>query len=43
MSEQHDVENDTDSQDGLNDAFAAAAVIALVVATAVFWLSGMPT
>ncbi|WP_420814608.1 methionine synthase [Oceanicoccus sagamiensis] len=28
--------------DGLNDAFAATAVIALVVGTVVFWLSGMP-
>ncbi len=28
--------------DGLADAFAATAIIALVVATAVYWLSGMP-
>ena len=27
--------------DGLNDAFEATAVIALVVGTVVFWLSGM--
>ena len=27
--------------DGLNDAIAATAVIALVVATVVYWLSGM--
>lgn len=29
--------------DGINDAIAATAVIAIVVATVVFWLSGMPT
>lgn len=28
--------------DGLNDAFAATAVIAIIVGTIVFWLSGMP-
>ena len=28
--------------DGLADAFAATAIIAVVVATAVYWLSGMP-
>ena len=29
------------NSDGLNDAFAATAVIAIVVGTVVFWLSGM--
>lgn len=29
--------------DGLNDAWAAVAVIAVVVATVVYWLLGMPT
>lgn len=42
MSEQHDVESNVDSQDGINDALAATAVIVLVVAIVVFWLSGMP-
>ncbi len=27
--------------DGLNDAYAATAIIVLVVGTVVFWLSGM--
>lgn len=29
--------------DSINDALAATAIIALVVGTVVFWLSGMPT
>ncbi len=29
--------------DGAADAIAATAIIALVVGTVVFWLSGMPT
>lgn len=39
MSDQHD----SGSSDGINDAFAATAVIAIVVATVVFWLHSMPT
>jgi hypothetical protein len=39
MSEQ----NETKYNDGLTDAFAATAVIAIVICTAVYWLSGMPT
>ena len=39
MSEQQD----SQYNDGLNDALAAVAVIAIVVGTVVFWLSGMPT
>lgn len=38
MSEQ----NDSQYDDGMNDALAATAVIAIVVGTVVFWLSGMP-
>ena len=37
MSEQ----NDTQYNDGINDAFAAVAVIAIVVGTVVYWLSNM--
>lgn len=43
MSEQHDVESNADSGDGMNDALAATAVIGLIVLTVVYWLSGMPT
>lgn len=39
MSEQEK----TQDNDGLHDAIAATAVIALVVITAIYWLSGMPT
>ncbi len=38
MSDQESKDND-----GLNDALASAAVIAIVVGTVVYWLSGMPT
>lgn len=38
MSEQ----NETKYNDGLTDALAAAAIITIVVATVVYWLSGMP-
>lgn len=34
-------DQESKSNDGLNDAFAATAIIALVVGTVVFWLSGM--
>lgn len=33
----------SDQNDGINDALAATAVIALVVVTVAYWLSGMPT
>ena len=36
-------EQESNYNDGLNDALAAVAVIAIVVSTAVFWLSGMPS
>jgi hypothetical protein len=36
-------ENESQYNDGLVDAISAAAVIALVVGTVCFWLSGMPT
>lgn len=39
MSDQHDSQHD----DGLADAFAAIAIIAIVVGTVVFWLSSMPS
>ena len=39
MSEQQE----SKYNDGLSDAFAATAVIAIVVSAVVFWLSGMPT
>ncbi len=32
----------TSYNDGLNDAWAATALVAIVVGAAVFWLSGMP-
>ncbi|MGK0500930.1 MAG: hypothetical protein ACJAYG_002584 [Oceanicoccus sp.] len=35
-------EQQSDGNDGMNDAIAATAVIALVVGTVVYWLSGMP-
>lgn len=31
------------NEDGTADAFAATAIITLVVGCVVFWLSGMPT
>jgi hypothetical protein len=34
-------DQESNYSDGLNDAFAATAVIAIVVGTVVFWLSGM--
>lgn len=34
-------QQDSKYNDGLNDAFAAVAVIAVVVATVVYWLHGM--
>jgi hypothetical protein len=39
MSEQ----KESKYNDGLNDAIAATAVIALVVTTMIYWLSGMPS
>lgn len=36
-------EQKTEYNDGLADAWAGVAVITLVVATAVYWLSGMPS
>ncbi len=38
MSEQQE----SKYNDGLNDAWAAAAVISIVVGAVVYWLSGMP-
>ncbi|MEM9255956.1 MAG: methionine synthase [Pseudomonadota bacterium] len=38
-----DEPNPQDNDDGSADAFAATAVIALVVLTVYFWLSGMPS
>lgn len=38
MSEQNQQRHD----DSVADAVAAIAILALVVATAVYWLSGMP-
>ncbi|MFT5580062.1 MAG: hypothetical protein ACI9WS_002822, partial [Paraglaciecola psychrophila] len=34
---------DSKYNDGTNDAIAATAIIALVVLTVVYWLSGMPS
>jgi len=39
MSEQRDEKY----SDGMNDAIAATAIIAIVVVTAAYWLSGMPS
>jgi hypothetical protein len=36
-------QNDSKYNDGTNDAIAATAIIALVVLTVVYWLSGMPS
>ena len=36
-------ETKTEYNDGLADAWACTAIIALVVATVVYWLSGMPS
>ncbi|MEP5763121.1 MAG: methionine synthase [Halieaceae bacterium] len=33
---------DKDSGDGMADAVAATAVIAVVIAAVVYWLAGMP-
>lgn len=35
-------EQPSNYNDGLTDAIAATAVIALVVGTTIYWLSGMP-
>ena len=44
MSEQPDSNQPNDDEnDGLNDAFAAAGIIVVVVGAVVFWLSGMPS
>jgi len=32
-----------DYNDGLTDAIATTAIIAIVVATVVYWLSGLPS
>lgn len=40
MSEQHNPER---SSDGVADAIAATAVIAVVIVTMYLWLSGMPS
>ena len=39
MSEQQ--ETSTQYNDGLTDAIASTAIIAIVVATVVYWLAGM--
>mgnify|MGYP003385588608 CR=1 FL=1 len=39
MSEQENKQ----SNDGINDAIAATAIIAIIVITAAFWLSGLPS
>ena len=36
-------QNDTKHSDGMNDAIAATAIIAIVVITVAYWLSGMPS
>ncbi len=36
-------QQETNYNDGLNDAWAAVAVIALIVIAVVYWLSGMAT
>ncbi|MFT5691538.1 MAG: hypothetical protein ACI92E_000867 [Oceanicoccus sp.] len=36
-------QQDTKYNDGLADAMAATATIAVVVATVVYWLSGLPS
>ena len=36
-------EQKAEYNDGLNDSFAAVAIIAIVVAAVVFWLHGLPT
>ncbi len=36
-------QNSKDAGDGMVDAIAATAVIAIIIATLVFWLSGMPS
>ena len=40
MSEQH--QNSPEQDNGVADAIAATAVIAVVVSAVVFWLSGFP-
>lgn len=39
MSEQQD----SKYNDGLTDAIATTAIIAVIVTTAIYWLSGMPS
>ncbi len=41
MSDENQVSND--DGDGMADAIAATATIAVVVGAVVFWLSGFPT
>jgi hypothetical protein len=41
MTEQNQAAKD--SGDGMADAIAATAVITIVIAAVVFWLSGMPS
>ncbi|WP_200821337.1 methionine synthase [Oceanicoccus sp. KOV_DT_Chl] len=36
-------EQQSNLNDGINDAIAATAIIALVVVTVTYWLSGMPS
>lgn len=44
MSDQQpSTSNESSYNDGLNDAFASVAVIAIIVGAVVFWLHGMPT
>ena len=38
-----ETETKTEYNDGLADSCAAIAVIALIVVTVVYWLSGMPS
>jgi hypothetical protein len=35
-------DQESSNSDGTNDAYAATAIIALVVGTVAFWLNGMP-
>lgn len=36
-------EQNNSSSDGFNDAIAATAIITIIVVTAAYWLSGMPS
>jgi len=43
MSDQNQTTPQDDSDNGMADAIAATAVITLVIATVVYWLSGFPS